>query len=43
VHRLEGAGTEAIILEIATGDFKETDIIRLEDDYKRAGSAGPNE
>ncbi|AIF82362.1 mannose-6-phosphate isomerase, type 2 [Candidatus Nitrososphaera evergladensis SR1] len=36
VHRLEGAGTDAIILEISKGDFDETDIVRIEDDYKRA-------
>jgi mannose-6-phosphate isomerase len=35
VHRLIGAGTDAIILEISTGEFDESDIIRLEDDYKR--------
>ena len=35
VHRLIGAGTEAIVLEISTGDFDESDIVRLEDDYKR--------
>ena len=36
VHRLAGAGTEAIVLEISTGDFNEDDIVRLEDDYSRA-------
>jgi mannose-6-phosphate isomerase len=35
VHRLIGAGTDAIILEISTGKFDENDIVRLEDDYKR--------
>jgi len=35
VHRLMGAGEDAIILEISTGDFDESDIVRLEDDYKR--------
>jgi mannose-6-phosphate isomerase len=35
VHRLIGAGTDAIILEISTGEFDESDIVRLEDDYKR--------
>ncbi|MEO9321548.1 MAG: phosphomannose isomerase type II C-terminal cupin domain [Nitrososphaera sp.] len=35
VHRLMGAGTNAIILEISVGDFDESDIVRLEDDYKR--------
>jgi len=35
IHRLMGAGIDAIILEISTGDFDEADIIRLEDDYKR--------
>jgi mannose-1-phosphate guanylyltransferase len=36
VHRLIGAGTDAIVLEISTGEFDESDIVRLEDDYKRA-------
>lgn len=35
VHRLMGAGTDAVILEISTGEFDESDIVRLEDDYKR--------
>lgn len=35
VHRLIGAGVDAIILEISTGDFDEQDIVRLEDDYSR--------
>jgi mannose-6-phosphate isomerase-like protein (cupin superfamily) len=35
VHRLIGAGVDAIILEISTGEFDESDIVRLEDDYKR--------
>jgi len=34
-HRLMGAGADAIILEISTGEFDESDIVRLEDDYKR--------
>lgn len=34
-HRLAGAGTDAIILEISTGSFDENDIVRLEDDYGR--------
>lgn len=34
-HRLIGAGTDAIVLEISTGEFDESDIVRLEDDYKR--------
>jgi mannose-1-phosphate guanylyltransferase len=38
IHRLIGAGTDAIILEISMGEFDESDIVRLEDDYKRAGS-----
>jgi mannose-6-phosphate isomerase len=36
IHRLIGAGTDAIILEISMGEFNESDIVRLEDDYKRA-------
>jgi len=35
LHRLQGAGTEAVVLEISTGDFDESDIVRIEDDYKR--------
>ena len=35
IHRIIGAGTEATILEISTGEFDESDIVRLEDDYKR--------
>lgn len=34
-HRLIGAGADAIVLEISTGEFDEGDIVRLEDDYKR--------
>jgi mannose-6-phosphate isomerase-like protein (cupin superfamily) len=34
-HRLIGAGTDGIILEISMGEFDESDIVRLEDDYKR--------
>lgn len=34
-HRLEGAGTDAIVLEIALGAFDEGDIVRLDDDYRR--------
>lgn len=35
-HRLIGAGSDAIILEISMGSFDESDIVRLEDDYKRS-------
>ncbi len=41
IHRLIGAegnsdcNDSAIILEISTGNFDESDIVRLEDDYKR--------
>lgn len=35
IHRLIGAGGEAVVLEISTGEFDESDITRLEDDYKR--------
>lgn len=35
IHRLIGAGDDAIILEISMGEFDEDDIVRLEDDYKR--------
>jgi mannose-6-phosphate isomerase-like protein (cupin superfamily) len=35
LHRLIGAGTEGVVLEISTGDFDEADIVRVEDDYKR--------
>src|SRR5881409_2049502 len=33
IHRLIGAGIDATILEISTGEFEEDDIVRLEDDY----------
>ncbi|MES3032126.1 MAG: phosphomannose isomerase type II C-terminal cupin domain [Patescibacteria group bacterium] len=35
-HRLEAAGDDVKILEIAFGDFDEDDIIRIEDKYGRA-------
>ena len=35
VHRLMGTETDAIVLEISTGEFDESDIVRLEDDYRR--------
>lgn len=35
MHRLIGAGTDAIVLEISTGEFDEKNIVRLEDDYAR--------
>ena len=35
VHRLIGAGSPAIVLEISMGEFEEEDIVRLEDDYRR--------
>lgn len=34
-HRLIGDGTDGIILEISMGEFDESDIVRLDDDYKR--------
>ena len=35
VHRLIGDGVDAVILEISRGEFDESDIVRLEDDYRR--------
>jgi len=35
IHRLIGISDAAIILEISTGEFDESDIVRLVDDYKR--------
>ncbi|MGI0037227.1 MAG: phosphomannose isomerase type II C-terminal cupin domain [Nitrososphaera sp.] len=35
VHRLGGLDRPAIILEISYGDFEESDIVRLQDDYSR--------
>jgi mannose-6-phosphate isomerase-like protein (cupin superfamily) len=35
VHRLSGGEKGCKILEFATGDFSEEDIVRLEDDYAR--------
>ena len=34
-HRMEGI-TDSVVLEIAFGHFDENDIVRLDDDYKRA-------
>ena len=34
-HRIIGLTKPARILEISFGDFKETDILRIEDDYGR--------
>ncbi|HQU07989.1 MAG: mannose-6-phosphate isomerase [Parcubacteria group bacterium 21-54-25] len=39
LHRLTAGPTGLLILEIALGDFDETDIVRLEDDFGR--TAGP--
>lgn len=36
VHRLIGIDTDAIVLEISLGEFAESDITRLEDDYNRS-------
>ena len=39
LHRLSSkSGAE--ILEVGYGEFKEEDIVRVEDDYGRAGSRG---
>lgn len=35
IHRLIGAGVDAVVLEISIGEFEESDIVRLEDDYRR--------
>ncbi len=35
-HRLSAPHDDVEILEIATGDFDEQDIVRIEDKYKRA-------
>jgi mannose-6-phosphate isomerase len=36
-HRISALDSECMILEIAYGKFDEDDIVRLEDDYNRAG------
>ena len=36
-HRVGALDSGCVILEIAYGKFDENDIVRLEDDYKRAG------
>jgi mannose-6-phosphate isomerase len=36
-HRVAALDSECVILEIAYGRFEENDIVRLEDDYNRAG------
>ena len=35
-HRIEGGENDAVLLEIAYGDFDEDDITRYEDAYGRA-------
>ncbi len=36
VHRISGGAQGMRVLEIATGDFDENDITRIEDDFNRA-------
>lgn len=36
-HRVGALDSECVILEIAYGKFEENDIVRIEDDYNRAG------
>jgi mannose-6-phosphate isomerase-like protein (cupin superfamily) len=36
-HRLGALDSQCVILEIAYGRFEENDIVRIEDDYNRAG------
>jgi mannose-1-phosphate guanylyltransferase len=36
-HRVGALDTECVILEIAYDRFEENDIVRIEDDYNRAG------
>jgi mannose-6-phosphate isomerase-like protein (cupin superfamily) len=36
-HRISALDSECVILEIAYGKFEENDIVRVEDDYNRAG------
>jgi mannose-6-phosphate isomerase len=41
-HRVKGI-TDAVILEIATGDFDEADVVRIQDDFGRhEANAGLN-
>lgn len=35
-HRISAPNDDVVILEVATGDFDEDDIVRLEDKYNRA-------
>jgi|SRR5919199_3704348 mannose-6-phosphate isomerase len=37
-HRVAARESECVILEIAYGRFDENDIVRLEDDYRRAAT-----
>lgn len=37
-HRVEGGKTKLIFVELAFGDFDESDIVRLEDKYGRIGN-----
>ena len=36
-HRLRGLDSDGIVLEVSFGNFDEQDIVRLEDDFGRAG------
>jgi mannose-6-phosphate isomerase len=36
-HRVGALDSDCVILEIAYGKFDENDIVRIEDDYQRAG------
>ena len=35
-HRAKAIKGDTLVLEISYGDFEESDIVRLEDDYNRA-------
>jgi len=37
-HRVTALDSDCVILEIAYGKFDEHDIVRIEDDYNRAGA-----
>ena len=37
-HRVAALDSDCVILEIAYGRFDENDIVRIEDDYQRAGA-----
>ncbi len=42
LHRIQAGGEEAVILEISSGTFDESDIVRVADQYGRVGTRPEN-